>query len=98
MYNDNELKAIEIAEKYLPEDNVGKKLKKLGEEVIEFTEASLIGTEEEKLEEAGDVLYVLIHSLKIGGVPIEKINMGEMLLKASRKLDNRMKSGYYDKK
>ena len=89
-------KSLLIAEKYYPENNPAKKLKKLGEEIMEFSEAILIGNEEQKLDEAGDVIYVLLHTLLISGCSIEDIDVNKLLKNASDKLEYRMKTGYYN--
>lgn len=91
---DIEINALIIANKYLPNINIEKMIKKLGEEVAEL--ALGIG-KDDKIninEEIGDCAYILLHILS-------KTNPDKSLLdcikEASLKMDYRFNTGYYDK-
>jgi len=53
--------AVMVADKYVGDLKTIDKLKKLGEELVEFTEAVLKGNEENIKEEAGDMCFIILH-------------------------------------
>lgn len=84
--------AIAIANQYYGDATKISQLKKLGEELVEFTEAMLNGNEQQKLDEAGDMLYIILHLLsKENNIPKIRVNMTSLVVAASEKLEERMK-------
>ena len=84
-----EHQAINVANKYYPDITISGQLKKLGEEVIEFTEAVLIGNDDQIADEAGDCLYLILHILS-KKLPPERINQTTLVVNASDKLERRL--------
>jgi NTP pyrophosphatase (non-canonical NTP hydrolase) len=83
--SESELLAKGIADRYVNHISRSKKLSKLGEEVIEFTEAVLIKTKKEMKEEAGDICFLVLHILS-KEMPDEEINLESLVLDAAHKM------------
>lgn len=84
-----ESQAISIANTYKGDISQINKLKKLGEELIEFTEAILTKSEKEILDEAGDMVFIILHILHKQGIANSKINLTNLVLTAAEKMERR---------
>lgn len=83
------LNAILIAEKYTGQDSIEDKIKKLGEEVAEFTIAALTSENpDEVFDEGSDVLFVMMH-IASKKIPLDRLDMSKMIKHASEKLKSR---------
>jgi len=80
-----ELQCLSIADRYANHVSQSNKLKKLGEEVIEFTEAVLVKSKTEMKEEAGDICFLLLHILS-KNMADEEINFESLVLDAAHKM------------
>lgn len=87
--NNGELQAISIADKYKGDVSQMDKLKKLGEEYAEFIEAVLLKPQKDVLEEAGDMMFLILHILHKVGIPSSKINMTNLVMNAADKMEQR---------
>ncbi len=83
--NNSELQCLSIANQYANHITKSKKLAKLGEEVIEFTEAVLCKSKKDMKEEAGDICFLILHILS-KEMPDEEINFDGLLLDAAHKM------------
>jgi len=83
-----ELQAVLTANRYVGDVTEIDKLKHLGEELIEFTEAVLTKSEEDMLEEAGDMCFLILHILsqRMSG---DKINLTNLVVNAADKMEMR---------
>lgn len=86
-----EIQAILIANKYHGNVSEIKKLKKLGEEFTEFIEAVLVKGENEMIEEAGDMCYLILHILS-SRINHDEINLIKFVMMASDKLEMRARN------
>lgn len=91
-----EIQAVLTADEHLKGITQSNQLKALGEEVVEFIEAVLVKSEDDILEEAGDICYIILHILS-KRIDHSKVNLTQLVVGASDKLEMRIKTGYYDK-
>lgn len=87
-----ERKALEIANKYLPNILTERMIKKLGEEVTELAMAVGANDQHGIIEEIGDCAYILSHMLS----KYSDKGLIVAIVKASEKLERRANSGYYE--
>lgn len=84
-----EISAISIANQHKGNLTQIEKLKKLGEEFTEFIEAVLIKEDKDILDEAGDMCFLILHILHKQGIPNDKINLTNLIVNASDKMEMR---------
>jgi NTP pyrophosphatase (non-canonical NTP hydrolase) len=87
-----EILAIEIADKWLTEYKESGKIRKLTEEVGEFIEQVMDKNEFGMINEAGDIIYIIMHILS-KNVKHSKFSLEGMLVSAALKLNSRGKEG-----
>lgn len=87
---ENALRAIEKVWPYTTDE---KRMKKLGEEIIELAMALQKGDEKHIREEIGDVAFVLIHILS--KYDSQKLGIIHYITMAQIKMEQRLQDGYY---
>jgi len=83
-----EIQAVSIADRWASDISQINKLKKLGEELIEFTEAVLNKTPKDMREEAGDMCFLILHILS-KEMTQDEINLTTLVMNASDKMEMR---------
>ena len=83
-----EHQAVAIADRWVGDISEMDKIKKLGEEFTEFIEALLTKSDEDILDEAGDMTFLILHILS-KRIPPEKINLTNLVVNAADKMEMR---------
>ena len=88
-----EQKALNIANKHLPNTLTERMVQKLGEEVMELAMAVGANDHYGVIEEIGDCAYILSHLLS----KYSDKGLIVAIVRASKKLETRVNTGYYEK-
>ena len=85
--------AIDEAERWWPNKSIESRIEKMSEEFEEFAYEAKTNNIEEMNKEAGDVLFVLLHTLYVATG--NKPNLVELLSSAVLKIKHRTSTGQY---
>lgn len=94
--NHEEKIAMRIADKYKSDVSQLDKLKHLGQEFTEFVNAVVLNDKQNMKEEAGDIVFLVLHILHKAGISDDEINCDKFLTDAYTKMQIR-NSGKLDK-